>query len=204
MPSRWFAACRRITAPRSVAAIQTTRLGALTATTSQNECRSEIDNHADTCVVGTKTDLLIHDYDRPIQVHGYDEGVGEMEAFRTFNAVIAYDHLESGYTYMLVIHQAILIPQMENNLLCPLHMRDNDVRLNDRSNFMVPTTTYNHYVIVIRGIDQDQQPINIPLSTKGVISYFFHKTTREEYEGSEPNLRIEMTFKEPEWEPRTT
>ena len=85
------------------------RMGALTATTSQTEFRSELDNYAYTCVVGTKTALLIHDYDRPVQVYGYDGGVSEIEACRTVSAVIAYDHPESGDTYMLVLHQAILI-----------------------------------------------------------------------------------------------
>ena len=80
MPSRCSAARRWIAAPQAVAAIRTTRLGALTDTTSQTECPSELDNHADTCVVGSKTALLIHDYDRPVEVHGYDEGVSEIEA----------------------------------------------------------------------------------------------------------------------------
>ena len=159
-----------------------TRLGALTDMPSQTECRSKLDNHADTCVVGTKTVLLIHDYVRPVQVHGYDEGVGETEALRTVSAVIAYDHPESGDTYMLILHQAILITQMENNLLFPLQMRDNNVRVNDEPKFMVPKPTDNHHAIVIRGIYQDQQLINIPLSIKGVISYFTsRKPTREEY-----------------------
>ena len=106
---------------------------------------------------------------------------------------------------MLVLHQAIIIPQMENNLSCPLQMRDNDVRVNDEQKFMVPTPTENHHAIVIRGIYQDQQPINIPMSIKGVISYSpLRKPTREEYEGSETDLQIEMTVKEPEWNPRTT
>ena len=111
-------------------------MGALTPITSQTECRSEINNHAETCVVGTNNTLLIHDYDRPVQVHKYDEGVGEIESYRTVSAVILYDHPESGDTYMLVLHQAILIPQMENNLLFPLQMRDNDVRVNDDPKFM--------------------------------------------------------------------
>ena len=205
MPSRWYAARRWITSPRAVSSIRTTNLGALTATTSQTECRSEIDNHADTCVVGTKTALLIHDYDRPVKVHGYDDGVREIEACRTVRAVIAYDHPESGDTYMLVLHQAILIPQMENNLLCPLQMRDNDVRVNDEPKFMALTPTDNHHAIVINGSDQDQQQVNIPLSIRGVISYFpLRKPTREEYEGSDPDLRIKMTAEEPEWDPRTT
>ena len=69
---------------------------------------------------------------------------------------------------------------MENNLLCTLQMRDNDVRVNDEPKFMIPTPTDNHHDIVINGIYQYQQPINIPLSIKGVISYFpSRKPTRE-------------------------
>ena len=82
-------------------------------------------------MVGTNTALLIHDYDRPIQVPGYDEGVCEMEACRTVSAVIEYDHPESGDTYILILHQAVIIPEMEKNLLFPLQMRDNNVRVND-------------------------------------------------------------------------
>ena len=94
--------------------------------------------------------------------------------------MIACDHPESGGTYMLVLHQAIIITQMENNLLCPLQMGDNDVQVNDEPKFMVPTPTDNHRAILILGIDQDQQPLNIPLSIKGVISYFpSRKPTRE-------------------------
>ena len=156
-------------------------------------------------MVGTKTALLIHDYARPVQVHRYDEGIGKTEAFRTVRAVISYEHPDSGDKYMLVLNQAIPIPQMENNLLCPLQIRDNDVRVNDKLKFMVLTPTYNHHAIVICGIYQDQQPLNIPLSIKGVISYFpSRKPMWEEYEGSEPELRIDMTVEEPEWDPRTT
>ena len=156
-------------------------------------------------MVGTKTALLVNDYDMPVQVHGYDEGVGEIEACRTVSAVTAYDHPESEDTYMLVLHQTILIPQMENNLLRPLQIRDNDVRVNDELKFMALTPTENHHAIVINGIDQDQQPINIPLSIRGVISYFpSRKPTREEYEVSDPDLRIKMTVEDPEWDSRTT
>ena len=39
------------------------------------DCRSELDLHAASCVVGHNMALLIQDYDQPIQVHGYDESV---------------------------------------------------------------------------------------------------------------------------------
>ena len=112
VPSRWFTDRRCIAALRAVATIQTTSLGDLTARTRQTECRSKLDNHADTCMVGTKTALLIRDYNRPVQVHRYYEGVGEMKVCWTVSALIVYDHPESGDMYMLVLRQAILIPQM--------------------------------------------------------------------------------------------
>ena len=84
-------------------------------------------------------------------------------------------------------------------------MRYNDVRVNNEPNFMALTPTDNNHAIMINGIDQDQQPINISLSIRCVISYFpSRKPTRKEYEESDPDLRIEMTIEEPEWDPRTT
>ena len=172
MPSRCSAACRWITAPRAVASVRTNRLGALTATTRQTECHSELDNHEYTCVVGSKTALLIHDYNRPVQVQGYNMGVSKVNSCRTVIAVISYDHPDSRDTYMLVLNQAILIPRTENNILCTRQMRDNDVRVNYKPKFMALKPTDNHHAIVINRIYQDQQPMNILLSIRDVIYYF--------------------------------
>ena len=38
----------------------------------------------------------------------------------TVSAVVAYDNPETGVLYMLVIHQAILIPRMKVNLTSPM------------------------------------------------------------------------------------
>ena len=37
----------------------------------------ELDSHADTSVVGRDTALLIHDYETPVRVQGYNEDGGE-------------------------------------------------------------------------------------------------------------------------------
>ena len=78
-------------------------------------------------------------------------------------------------------------------------MRENGIRVNDELKFMAMTPTDNHHAIVINGINQDQQPINIPLSIRGVIYFIpLRKPTREEYEGSDPDLRLKMTVEETE------
>jgi len=76
--------------------------------------RCELDSHADTCVVGLNTALLIADFDRPVKVRGYSPSVGESTC-KTVSAVVSYTHSD-GVVYMLVINQAILISDIEANL----------------------------------------------------------------------------------------
>ena len=47
---------------------------------------------------------------------------------------------------MLVIHQAILIPEIQNNLLCPMQLRDHSLAVNDEPNYMALNPTEGHHV----------------------------------------------------------
>ena len=188
---------------QTIAPLRTVRIGSLQAGDSQ-ETRTELDSHADTCVVGQHTALLIHDFDRQVRVHGYDEAIGQAVNCRTVSAVIAYDHPETGEVYMLILHQAIMIPQMTVNLISPMQLRDNDFRVNDEPKYMVPNPTEDHHAIVAPVIDGDETPLRIPLSLKGVTSYFpSRKPTRHEWEQTALDLRIELTSESPEWDPGT-
>ena len=80
--------------------------------------QSELDNHADTCVVGDNA-LITHDFDRPVSVSGYDKSVSRMEAC-TVTAVLSYDDSLTGDVTLLVFHQAIHIPGLKHNLLFPM------------------------------------------------------------------------------------
>ena len=51
-------------------AVRTVRVGALSNSfTGIDESRTEIDSHADTCVIG-KHALIVHDFERPVNVVG--------------------------------------------------------------------------------------------------------------------------------------
>ena len=57
--------------------IQTFRVGSLhTFPDATNITRSELDSHADTCVIGDSTALVIMNHDTPVRVYGYDEDKG--------------------------------------------------------------------------------------------------------------------------------
>ena len=98
-------------------------------TSNPRETSLELDSHADTCCVG-KDALIIYDYDRPVTVSGYDPELGSRD-FKTVSAVLEYTHPMTGHKYHLVIHQAILIPNLDHHLLRPMQCRMNAIVINN-------------------------------------------------------------------------
>jgi hypothetical protein len=123
-------------ADRLISAIRTVRLGATRSTSSLLvTARTELDSHADTCVVGRNA-LVTHDFDRPVNVTGYDSSLGTVNNCKTVSAAIGYDDPETGEVVVLLIHQSIYIPTLEHNLLCPMQLRMNDVKISEVPKFL--------------------------------------------------------------------
>jgi len=178
---------------------------ASTSTSGNDHVRCELDSHADTGVVGDSTALVINDYERPTRVFGYDGTTGENGLCKVVSAVVAYDHPADGQTYMLTIHQAILIPRMTAILLCPNQMRDADLLVNDEPKSYLATPTDNHHTVVIPRTDATEDPLRIHLSIRGVTSYFLvRKPTIKEYEDSPPENQLDLTSESLEWDPSTS
>jgi len=99
---------------------------------------------------------------------------------------------------MLIINQAILIPDIEANLLCPMQLRDNDIKVKDEPKSMLEHPTEWYHCIIVGDL-------KIALSLKGVVSYFpVSKPTKEEYESSSHENRIVLTYDSPVRDPHTT
>ena len=166
-------------------------------THDRTEGTTELDSHADTSVVGCNA-LILQDYDRPVHVTGYDAKNMGSRVYRTVSAAIAYDDPKTGDTVILVIHQAILIPQLKHNLLCPMQLRHNDVELDEKPKFLTKNPTEKSHAIAMEDVDGNQ--LVIPLHLKGVTSYFSsRKPTIQEYENAD--LKFELTYDSPEWDP---
>ena len=56
----------------AVSGVTTCRVSVMQASPTIKEVRTELDSHADTCVVGDETALTIQDFDRQVQVFGFD------------------------------------------------------------------------------------------------------------------------------------
>ena len=150
--------------------------------TIEEDGRCELGSHADTCVIGNQTARVIADYNTLVDVHGYD-GHRCNEGCRTVSAVVAYDHPETGEVFMLILHQAILIPHMKTNLLSPMQLRDHGLRVNDEPKYMVVDPTEDHHAIVGPTLEGSDEVFRIPLRLDGVISYFnTRKPSKTEWE----------------------
>jgi hypothetical protein len=82
------------------------------------ETTLELDSHTDMCVLGLDA-LIFLDYDRPVDVKGYDPSLGT-KTYATISGGLAYDDPMTGKVYPLVINQAIHIPHLDHHLLCPM------------------------------------------------------------------------------------
>ena len=164
-----------------------------------NEIQTEMDSHADTCVLG-KNALITHDFERPVSVTGYDKADGA-RTFKTVSGALGYTDPSSGATHVLVINQGIYMPQLEHNLLCPMQLRLNDVSVDERPKFLsVDATDERHAVTIAR---TDDEPLVIPLSLDGVTSYLpTFKPTKEQYEAATEGVDLHvLTYDSPDWDP---
>ncbi|KAI2506535.1 Reverse transcriptase (RNA-dependent DNA polymerase) [Fragilaria crotonensis] len=120
---------------------------------------------------------------------------------RTVTAALAYDDPLTGETTILLVHQAIYIPELEHNLLSTMQVRLNDVIISETPRFLAEQITDLTHTIAIPTEDPDT-PYVIPLTLHGVTSSFpTRKPTPEEYE-SLPHFCL--TSDEPEYDPHDT
>jgi hypothetical protein len=155
------------------------RLGLLEV--NVQESHTDLDSHADQCAVGSNA-LIVHDYDKPINVSGYNPNGPVAENMKTVSAALAYDDPVSSETVILLVHQAIYIPSINHNLLSTMQVRLNDVRVNETPRFLTDNVTDQTHSIVIP-MDDNDTPYVIPLSLQGVTSYFpTRKPTVKEFE----------------------
>ena len=133
--------------------------------------------------------LVVHDFDRPINVVGYNKAQGTLAVnMKTVTAALAYDDPSTGEVNIIVVHQAVLIPHLEVNLVCPMQVRMNDVRLDKVPKFLAKNPTSHNHTIHFA-----QEEITVPMSLHGVTSYFpTRKPTLQEYYDSVTTCEVDQ------------
>jgi hypothetical protein len=155
-----------------------------------------VDNHAEQSCVG-KHVLILKDWNRPVQVQGYDPK-GKPFTAKTVTAAVAYQDMQTGDIIILIIHQALWIPHLEHNLLSPMQMWMNDVSVNCTPKFLTDNPDEETHSIVLHD-NETESKIVIPMSLHRTNSYFpTFKPTMEQFESCR---QFELTAERPDWDP---
>ena len=73
---------------------------------------------------------MVHDFDRPVNVTGYDPEDGSKVCW-TVTCGLYYYHPHTGKTYLLVINQEIHFYNLEHHLMCTMKCRTNGIRITE-------------------------------------------------------------------------
>jgi hypothetical protein len=119
-----------------------------------------LDSHADTCVVG-KNAFIAHVLDKKVNVTGFDPSLGKVKNLDLVSAALAYDCPDTGKTIILMVHQAVHVPTMTNDLLCPMQMRVNEIGIQECPKFLEHRPDDSSHAI---RISQDGEDLLIPLA----------------------------------------
>ena len=152
--------------------------------------RTELDSHADTCVAGANTVPLWY-ADCQVCVSPF---IGEYQPLTNVpiaSVATAWDHPETGETYLLIINEALYFgDRMNHSLLCPNQLRDFGIRVHDVPTQYDPNSSHSIYIP-----DSD---LELPLQMRGVFSYL---ETRKPFDDELVTCqRIELTSASP-WDP---
>ena len=129
---------------------------------------------------------------------GYDKSKGTLaNNMKTVSGGLAYNNPSSDTTVIIVVHQAIHVPTIDCNLICPIQVRMNDVKLDDKPKFLTEDPTDESHAVSCE--DNMGTLINITLALKGVtLSFATRKPTKHEFENCP---MIKLTYLTPEWDP---
>jgi hypothetical protein len=158
------------------------------------EPRSELDSHADTCCVGDNA-LVLDYHNRTVSVSPSINSLGTENKVPIVTAAIAYDDPILGQTFILIIHQALYFgDKLVHNLINPFQCRLNEVKINE-----CPRVLTNMPDDTAHSILFEKEQVKIPLRLNGIVSYFHsRRPTIWEYDEC---VHLHLTPEEPEWDP---
>lgn len=160
---------------------------------------TQLDSNADQCVFGDNVTVLKEDLENYAYITPFLRDLGNVPKVPICSVAVAYDCPNSFQTYILIFHQALVVPKMEHILLCPNQLRSNDVIINECPlQFVDPAqrNEYTHSIIV--------ENLHIPLTLSGIASSFStRRPTDQELADPERFPQIVMTS-EARWEPQDT
>ena len=132
--------------------------------------RTELDSHANMCVLG-KHCLLLSELStaRTVRVGAFSDSAGGLNNVPVVDALIAYDCERTNQVYLLVLKNALYIEDMDDNLIPPFILRDAGLTVNDKAKIHCEdgTATEEDHTI-----QEESTGLFITLQLRSIFSYF--------------------------------
>jgi hypothetical protein len=155
------------------------------------DTRTELDSHADTCVAGRNT-LLVSDEGRQVTVHPYSGEYKPIQDVSIATVATLWIHPTNGQPYILIINEALYFgDRVDVTLLNPNQLRANGVIVEDVPRQFDPKSSHSIY--------HPTAKLRIPLSLDGISSGFVSRKPIwwEEYE-QYPHVELTSPMR---WDP---
>ena len=81
---------------------------------SHQHIRMETDSHADTCALSKDHCVVMQDTGRTVTVVGFGDAVHRVKGIPIVTAAVAYDCPIQHQTYILIFHETLLIPGIDD------------------------------------------------------------------------------------------
>ena len=161
-----------------------------------SESRTELDSHANMCVVG-KNSFPLTKPTRYASVNAFSPSIEKLTQVPIIDAAIIYECPFSMKRYVLVMQNALLVKAMDHNLIPPFVMREAGLFVNETAKIHSKDPTIDDHCIRC-----DEHNLRIPLALWGIFSYFPSRApTNEEVNDDLPI--IHLTPDSPDWNPNS-
>ena len=128
--------------------------------------KTELNSHANMIVVGRHAYILNYS-GRTAQVSPFTPEYESLKEVPIVDAAVAYDCPIMDKSFILVFHNALIVPSMDRNLMPPFILREAGLEVNDTPKIQVKDPTIHDNSIYFPSSD-----VRITLSLNGIFSYF--------------------------------
>ena len=161
----------------------------------KSSTRTEVDSHANMVVVG-KNSTIFDDNGKKGTVNAFSETAGKLEDVPIVDTVVTYDCPYQCRTYLLLMRNALHIPELDVNLLPPFIVREAGIQLDECPKFQTSNPTVDSHSMYI-----SNQNLRIPFKLINKFLYFETRkpTGHELYTGD----KIFITHDASNWNPHS-
>ena len=126
---------------------------------------------------------MVHDFDRPVNVTGYDPEYGS-KVFRNVTSVLANDLPWASNSYLLVINKSIHLDHLEHHFMCPMQCKTNGININETPKYQSKAPDESAHAFQVEySSDEDGGMLSIPFQLIGFKRYFpVQKPTKAKWE----------------------